>query len=130
MMPIMCFRYGAVRRAECRFCLSYPQMCFGYPADVPLATATLRVEAAGLHPMPFYLLRYPQARQLEVYMPFMFRYSASPRMSRPAGCTARAPLTPGGAGTIQAFAYPSDTRRLCQPTRLRDIRALAIRTCV
>jgi hypothetical protein len=36
MMPIMCFRYEAdAPRRMPLSCLSYPQMCFGYPADVP-----------------------------------------------------------------------------------------------
>jgi hypothetical protein len=60
MMPIMCFRYEAdAPRRMPLSCLSYPQMCFGYPADVPLGNRDAAQPALpGLRSMPFTCFRY------------------------------------------------------------------------
>ena len=55
-----CFRYeGDAPRRMPRPCLSYPQMCFGYPADVPLGNRDAAQPAVpGLRSMPFTCFRY------------------------------------------------------------------------
>jgi hypothetical protein len=75
-MPHMCFSYApdvppdsqnlsAMRSAQAGLrqmpfsCLSYPQMCFGYPVDGPLGNRDAAQPALpGLRGMPFTCFRY------------------------------------------------------------------------
>ena len=61
MPATYCFRYEAdAPRSMPHACLSYPQMCFGYPADVPPGTRNPDAAQPGLRGMPLIIcFSYP-----------------------------------------------------------------------